>query len=113
MLGWDGPCSKIQHPAKIECESVPERYGLHFPKASNQKLPQPLVAADCVWKLGHFGPLLEKLLRLRLSHSFAEAYVLWCIAPLWRVWIMTVLLQLSRSRNATDHLGPFLLDFSD
>jgi len=57
---------------------VQERYGLHFPKASNQKLPQPLVAADGVWKLGHPGPLLEKLLRLRLSHSFAEAIKLTC-----------------------------------
>ena len=74
LLGW--PCLQVQHSAEIKCDGVPERDSFHFLKASDKKLTQTLVAADGVGELGHFRPLFEKLLRLWLSHSFAEANVL-------------------------------------
>lgn len=82
MLAGCWPCLQLQHAADVESESVSEAHGFHFRKTSDEKLTQALVAADSVGKRGHFGPLFEKFLRLRLSHPFAETNALRRVVPL-------------------------------
>ena len=73
---WGWPCLQLSHLAEIQPKRVPERDRIHFLKASYQKPTQTLVAADCIGELRYFRPLPEKLLQVRLIHSFAKANAL-------------------------------------